>query len=103
VHAVLGPLHAFVLLLPAIFGPHEAPPGGGTSAITLLAVQRATQLQCATSQTIALNGPYVSIVSYGEPAAAPLGSRRLENGRPRIRACFSRGAGQLLRGSTELN
>jgi len=85
VHAVLGPLHAFVLLLPAIFvahnalaarpslplpqtswlplevgqagaqGPHEAPPGGGTSAITLLAVQLATQLQCATSQTIALN------------------------------------------------
>jgi len=41
---------------PGAQGPHEAPPGGGSSAITLLAVQLATQLQYrdATSQTIAL-------------------------------------------------
>jgi hypothetical protein len=45
-------------------GPHSAPPGVGTSAVTLLAVQLATQPQCATSQTFALNVRFESAVSY---------------------------------------
>jgi len=73
VHAVLGPLHAFVLFLPAISVPSQlplkvvqagaqcpqTPPGGGTFGVTstLQAAQLATALRSVHVRHESDNGP----------------------------------------------